>query len=134
MGFSPKKQSKKDLDLSCTDGSRFWRFSVKITRKCVYETLCPQLHACLQRPLKEVHPNMKVRRGITQPSSKVNQFINTSVCSCMSNIKILEKGYLKIFCLQGCSCTKSLCPKMGNNSTKNLGSLLKSINSCTSSL
>ena len=63
------------------------------------------------------------KRGVTQPKiygigSKFNQFINTLVCNYMPNIRIQPKAVLKIFCSQGCSYTKCLCPKKGNNSTK----------------
>ena len=44
--------------------------------------------------------------------SKVNQFIYTLV--------------LRIFCSQGCSYTKCLCPKKENNSTENLRNRFKS--------
>ena len=58
--------------------------------------------------------------------SKVNQFIYTLVCNYMPNIRILAKAVLKIFCSQGCSYTKCLCPKKGNNSTENLRNRFKS--------
>ena len=70
--------------------------------------------------------NACVRKtGVTQPKSygicsKVNQFIYTLVCNSMPNIRILAKAVLQIFCSQGCSYTKCLCPKKGNNSTENL--------------
>ena len=59
---------------------------------------------------------------------KVNQFIYTLVCNYMymPNIRILAKAVLKIFCSQGCSYTKCLCTKKGNNSTKNLRNRFKS--------
>ena len=71
------------------------------------------------------------KRGVTQPniygiSSKVNQFIYTLVWTCMSNIRILAKAVLKIFCSQGCSYTKCLCPKKGKNSSENLRNMFKS--------
>ena len=70
------------------------------------------------------------KRGVTQPKmyrigSKVNQFIYTLVCTYMPNIRILAKAVLQIFCSQGCSYTKCLCPKKGNNSTKNLRNRFK---------
>ena len=37
----------------------------------------------------------------------------------MPNIRILAKAVLKIFCSQGCSYTKCLYPKQGNNSIEN---------------
>ena len=60
------------------------------------------------------------KRRVMQPEiygigSKVNQFIYTLVCSYMPNIRILAKVILKIFCSQGCSYTKCLCSKKGNN-------------------
>ena len=45
--------------------------------------------------------------------SKVNQFINTLVCNYMPDIRMLVKAVLKIFCSQGCSYTKCLCLKKG---------------------
>ena len=59
--------------------------------------------------------------------SKVNQFIYTLVCNYMPNIRILAKAVLKIFCSQGCSYTKCVCPKKENNSTENLGNMFKSL-------
>ena len=61
--------------------------------------------------------NSELHHGIR---SKVNQFIYTLVCNYMPNIRILVKAVLKIFCSQGCSYTKCICPKKGNNSTENL--------------
>ena len=71
------------------------------------------------------------KRGITPRKiygicSKVNQFINTLVCSYMPNFRILAKAVLKLFCSQGCSYTKCLCPKKENNSTENLRNKFKS--------
>ena len=70
------------------------------------------------------------KRRVTQPEingicSKVKQFIYTLVCNYMPNIRILAKAVLKIFCSQGCSYTKCLCPKKGNNSTENLRNRFK---------
>ena len=50
---------------------------------------------------------------VTQPKmygicSKVNQFIYTSVCNYMPNIRILAKADLKIFCSQRCSYTNKM--------------------------
>ena len=56
---------------------------------------------------------------------KVNQFIYTLVRNYLPNIRILAKAVLQIFCSQGCSYTKCLCPKKGNNSTKNLRNRFK---------
>ena len=58
--------------------------------------------------------------------SKVNLFIYILVCNYMPNSRILAKAVLKIFCSQGCSYTKCLCPKKGNNSTENLRNRFKS--------
>ena len=52
--------------------------------------------------------------------SKVNQFIYTLVCNYMPDIRILAKAFLQIYCSQGCSYTKCLCPKKESNSTENL--------------
>ena len=43
----------------------------------------------------------------------------------MPNIRILAKAVFKIFCSQGYSYTKCLCPKKGNNSTENLRNKFK---------
>ena len=59
--------------------------------------------------------------------SKVNQFIYILVCNYMPNIRILAKAVLQIFCSQGCSYTKCLCPKKGSNSTKHLQNRFKSV-------
>ena len=56
---------------------------------------------------------------------KVNQFINTLVCNYMPNTRILAKAVLQIFCSQGCSYTKCLCPKKECNSTENLRNRFK---------
>ena len=71
------------------------------------------------------------KRRVTQPkiygiSSKFNQFIYTLICTYTPNIRILAKAVLQIFCSQGCSYTKCLCPKKGNNSTENLRNRFKS--------
>ena len=57
--------------------------------------------------------------------SKFNQFIYTLVCTYMPNIRILALAVLQIFCSQGSSYTKCLCPKKGNNSTENLRNTFK---------
>ena len=44
---------------------------------------------------------------------KSKQFIYIVVCNYMPNIRILAKAVLQIFCSQGCSYTKCLCPKRG---------------------
>ena len=51
--------------------------------------------------------------------SKFNQFINTLVCTYMPTIRILAIAVPQIFRSQGCSYTKCLFPKKGNNSTNN---------------
>ena len=71
------------------------------------------------------------KRGVTQPKiygigSKFNHFINTLVYNYMLNIRILAKAVLQILCSQGCSYTKCLSPKKGNNSTENLWNRFKS--------
>ena len=65
------------------------------------------------------------KKGVTQTKiygigSKFTHFIFILVCNYMPNIRILTKAFLKIFCSQGCSYTKCLCPKKGNNSTEHL--------------
>ena len=49
----------------------------------------------------------------------------------MPNIRILAKAVLQIFCSQGCSNTKCLCPKKGSNSTENVWNrfLIQSVHS-----
>ena len=73
-------------------------------------------------PKKESNATGNLRIG-----SKVNHFIYTLVCNYTPNIRILAKAVLKIFCSQGCSYTKCLCPKKGTNSTKNLRNRFKSL-------
>ena len=43
----------------------------------------------------------------------------------MPNIRIISEAVLQIFCSQGCSCTKCLCPKKGSNSTEYLRNKFK---------
>ena len=94
---------------------------------CSYtKCLCPENGSNSTENLRNV-----LKRTVTHPKiyridSKVNQFINTLVCNYMPNIRILAKAVLQIFCSQGCSYTKCLCPKKGNNSTKNLWNMFKS--------
>ena len=91
--------------------------------------------AVLQISLQKVVPIQNAcvqKRRVTQLEiygigSKVNQFIYTLVCNYMPNIRILAKAVLKIFCSQGCSYTKCLCPKKGNNSTESLRNRFKSL-------
>ena len=68
--------------------------------------------------------NSELHYGIC---SKVNQFIYTLVCNYMQNIRILAKAVLQIFCSQGCSYTKCLCPENSSNSTENLWNRFKSL-------
>ena len=68
--------------------------------------------------------NLELHYGIC---SNVSQFIYTLVWNYMPNVRILAKAVLKIFCSQGCSYTKCLCPKKGNNSTENLRNRFKSL-------
>ena len=67
--------------------------------------------------------NSELHYGIC---SKVNQFIYTLVCNYMQNIRILAKAVLQIFCSQGCSYIKCLCPEKRSNSTENLWNMFKS--------
>ena len=69
--------------------------------------------------------NSELHYGIC---SKVNQFIYTLVCNYMyiQNIRILAKAVLQLFCSQGCSYTKCLCPENRSNSTKKLWNRFKS--------
>ena len=97
--------------------------NIRILAKAVCKIFCSQ--GCSYT--KCIYP----KRGITPPKiygigSKVNQFINTLACNYMPNIRILAKAVLKIFCSQGCSYAKCLCPKKGNNSTENLRNRFKS--------
>ena len=153
-------------------------FNLHKTRKCVYETLCPnhmpdpkgewtlkennsELHQGIYSKVNQFiytlvcnyMPNIRIqaktvlqifhsqgcsytkclclKKDSNTPKiygigSKVNQFIYTLVCNYMPNIRILAKAVLQIFCSQGCSYTKCLCPKKGNNSTKNLWNRFKS--------
>ena len=61
----------------------------------------------------------------TRNNSKFNQFIYTLVCTYMLNIRIPALAVLQIFCSQGCSYTKCLCPKKENNSSENLRNWFK---------
>ena len=84
--------------------------NIRILAKAVLQTFCPQ--GCSYTKCK------CRKRGVTQPKIfgigvKVNQLIYTLVCNYMPNIRILAKMILQIFCSQGCSYTKCLCPKKG---------------------
>ena len=96
--------------------------NIRILAKAVLQIFCSQ--GCSYT--KCLYPET----GVTPPKiygidSKVNHFIYILVCNHMPNIKILALAVLQIFCSQGCSYTKCLCPKKGNNSTENLRNRLK---------
>ena len=83
------------------------------TRFCVHKVV-PIQNACVRKG------------GVILPKiygigSKVNQFINTLVCNYMPSIRFLAKAVRKIFCSQGSSYRKCLCPKKGNNSSEIYG-------------
>ena len=93
--------------------------NIRILAKAVPQLFCSQ--GCSYT--KCLSPKKK---RVTQPKiygigSKVNQFIYTLVCNYMPNIRSLAKAVLKIFCSQGCSYTKCLCPKKGNKPPKIFG-------------
>ena len=95
------------------------RILAKAVFRYLIQKVVPIQNACVRK------------RRVTQPEiygigSKVNQYIYTLVCNYMPNIRILAKAVLKICCSQGCSCTKCLCPKKGNNSTENSRNRFKS--------
>ena len=97
--------------------------NIRILAKAVLQIFCSQ--GC---PIQTAYVR---KRGITQPKIygiglKSNQIIYTLVCTYMPNIGILAIAVLQIFCSQGCSYTKCLCSKKGNNSTENLRNRLKS--------
>ena len=69
--------------------------------------------------------NSELHYGIC---SKVNQFIYTLVCNYMQNIRILAKAVLQIFCSQGCSYTKCLCPENRSNSTPKIYGIGSKVN------
>ena len=95
--------------------------NIRILAKGVLQIFCSQgssLTTCVQK------------RGVTHPKiygigSKLNKFIYT-FSNYTPNIRILVKAVLQIFYSQGCSYTKCLCPKKGNNSTENLRNKFKS--------
>ena len=91
--------------------------NIRILAKALLQVFCSQgcsYTKCLCLKKRVTQPNIY---GI---GSKVNQFLYTLVCNYMPNIRILAKAVLQIFCSQGCSYTKCLCRKKGNNSTENL--------------
>ena len=92
--------------------------NIRILARVVLQIFCSQgvpiQNACVRK------------RGVNQPKiyeigSKVNQYIYTLVCNFMPNITILAKAVLQIFCSQGCSYTKCLCPKRGVTQPKIYG-------------
>ena len=75
---------------------------------------------------------MSETKGVTQPKIfqigvKVNKFIYTLVSNYMPNIRILAKAVLQIFCSQGCSDRKCMCPKKVNKQTEIFGIGVKAI-------
>ena len=116
-GLTPERQDcrrkKKRVRL-------FFMYMPHINFKNFVHKVVPIQNACVRK------------RGVTQPKtyrigSKVYQFIYTLVCNYIPNIRILAKAVLQVFCSQGCSYTKCLCPKKGNNSTENLQNRFKSL-------
>ena len=92
--------------------------NIRILAKAVLKVV-PIQNACI------------LKTGVTPPKSygidsKVDQLIYTLVFNYMPYIGILAKAVLQIFCSQGCSYTKCLCPEKGNNSTDNLLNRFKS--------
>ena len=97
--------------------------NIRILAKTVLQIFCSQgcsYTKCLC--LKKGNNSTKNLRN----RSKSNQIIYTLVCTYMPNIRILAIAVLQIFCSQGCSYTKYLCSKKGNNSTENLRNRSKS--------
>ena len=97
--------------------------NIRILAKAVLKTFCSQ--GCSY--IKCLCP----KKGTTKlkiygTGSKANQLIYTFVCNYMPNFRILAEAVLPIFCSQGCSKTKCLCPKKGSNSTENLWNRFKS--------
>ena len=91
--------------------------AIRFLRYFVHKVV-PIQNACVQKT------------GVFQPKiygigSKVTHFIYTLVCNYMSNIRILAKAVLKIFCSQGCSYTKCLCLKKESNATEKLRNRFK---------
>ena len=90
--------------------------NIRILAKAVLQIFCSQgcsYTKCLC-PKKGKNSTENLRNRFK------SQFIYILVCKHMPNIRILALAVLQIFCSQGCSYTKCLCPKKGNNSTKNL--------------
>ena len=97
--------------------------NIRILAKVVLQIFCSQgcsYTKCLFPKKRIIQPKIY---GI---GSKFDQFVYTLVCTFMPNIRIQAKAVLQIFCSQGCSYTKCLCPKKGNNSTENLRNKFKS--------
>ena len=98
--------------------------NIRILAKALLQICCSQGCSltkclCLKKGNKPTE-NFRDRR------IKVNLFIYTLVCNYMPNIRILAKAVLQIFCSQGCSYTKCLCPKKGSNSTEHFRDRCKS--------
>ena len=96
--------------------------NIRILAKAVLQIFCPQgcsYIKCLC-PKKGNSSTENLRNRF-----KSYQFIYTLVCNYMPNIRILAKEVLQIFCSQGFSYTKCLCPKKGSNSTENLRNRFK---------
>ena len=98
--------------------------NIRMLAKAVLKIFCSQCCSYTKCLCLKKESNAPKIYGI---GSKVNHFINTLVCNYMPNIRILAKAVLKIFCSQGCSYTKCLCPKKGNNSTESLRNRFKSL-------
>ena len=96
--------------------------NIRILAKAVLQIFCSQGCSFTKCLCPKKWNNSTETYGI---GSKSIQFIYTLVCTYMPHIRILAKAVLEIFCSQGCSYTKCLCSKKGNNSTKNLRNSFK---------
>ena len=121
--------AKVVLQIFCSQGCSYTKCmcpenrNIKIIAKAVLQLFCSQdcsYTKCLC--LKKGSNSTKIN-GI---GSKVNQFIFTLVCNYKQNIRILAKAVPQLFCSQGCSYTKCLCPKKESYSTENLQNRFKS--------
>ena len=97
--------------------------NIRILAKAVLQLFCSQGCSYTKCMCLKKENNATKIYGI---GSKVNQFLYTLVCNYTPNIRILAKAVLQIFCSQGCSYIKCLCPKKGTNSTENLRNRFKS--------
>ena len=88
--------------------------NIRILAKAVLQIFCSKV-VTIQNALCPKKGNKPIE--IFGIDSKVNLFIYTLVCNYMPNIRILAKVVLQIFCSQGCSYTKCLCPNKESNST-----------------